>query len=179
MPALDLVIAPHPVYKEKSTPVDGMTPDIKMLLDDMMDTLEAYDAIGVAAPMVGISKQLVVIKLEQDGEIHSLQMANPRIIHASKEMTTLDEASITFPDVVTAITRPSEITVEYLGTDGQTHRLDAKGLLATCIQHEMDYLDGRTLLDYLSPMKRDIALRRMKKASKHHHHHVHSAFCNH
>jgi peptide deformylase len=179
MPVLDLVIAPHPVYKEKSSPVESMTPDIITLLDDMMDTLAAYDAIGVAAPMMGISKRLVVIRLEQDGEFYSLQMANPRVVKTSSETTTLEEASITFPDVTVPITRPSAVTVEYLGKDGNIHTVEAKGLLAACIQHEMDYLDGKTLLDYLSPMKRDIALRRMKKASKHHHHHVHSAFCNH
>lgn len=178
---LPLIIAPDPIYKLTCQPVAAVTDEIRKKLADMVETMHAHHAIGIGAPMVGLTERLVVVDLEdENGTRHFLQMANPTIINRSAEMRTITEASITFWGVSAEVTRPQEIEVSYLDETGATKNIKAAGILAACLQHEMDYLDGRNFLDYLPPVKRDMLKRKMEKFKRSGHPpHAHSHFCQH
>lgn len=178
---LALVFAPDPVYKTKCTPVTAVDARVRDLLDAMLATVRSQHAIGIGAPMVGITERLVVIEMEDEsGILRTYQMVNPQIIARSDEMRTMEEASITFLGISAPVTRPAEVTVRYQDEHGQEQIVEAKGILATCVQHEMDYLDGKTILDYQSPVKRDMLLRKMEKQKRLGAvPHVHGPHCNH
>ena len=166
MPCLQLVLAPDPIFKKKSAPVEKITDEIRQLMDGMMDTLKAEQGVGMAAPMVDVLKRIVVIDLHQDGKPIKLRMANPEIIEKSEEKQIFEEASLCYPGISADIKRPKWVKVKYLDYDGKTQEIEADGFLATCIQHEIDYLNGIVYLDYLSKLKRDTLLRKMNKFIK-------------
>jgi peptide deformylase len=128
-----------------------------------------YEApgIGLAAPQVGVSRRLVVLDVsEKDGEKNPIVMVNPEIIRFGEERRSYEEGCLSIPDVKVEIERPASLTVRFLDRDGQSRELMAEGLLATAIQHEIDHLDGRLIIDYLSRLKRDIIVRRFKKQAR-------------
>ncbi|MFZ4540820.1 MAG: peptide deformylase [Rickettsiales bacterium] len=178
---LELVIAPDPIYKTICAPVMEVDEAVRATLSAMMETLQAFDAMGIAAPMVGLTQRLVVVGLDDEvGVKHYYKMVNPVITERSAEMSTMEEASLTFLGVAAAVTRPAEITVSYLDEQGASQTLRAKGLLSVCLQHEIDYLDGKTFIDYQPPMKRDILKRKLEKNKRIGPiPHVHGAHCNH
>lgn len=178
---LNLVFAPDPSYHLRCREVPSVDERIRNLLDAMMETLRAYDALGIGAPMVGLTERLVVVELvDERGVQHSYRLVNPVITERSTETRTMEEASITFPGITAPVTRASEITVAYLDENGAPQTLAVQGVLATCLQHEMDYLDGKTILDYQSPMKRDMLKRKMEKQKRLGNvPHVHGAHCHH
>lgn len=178
---LNLVIAPDPIYKAICTPVEQVDDAVRATLASMTETLRAYHALGLGAPMVGITERLVVIEMEDEqGTLHHYEMVNPVITERSTETATMEESSITFLGVSAPVTRPASIVVEYLDANGATQTVNATGLLAACIQHEMDYLDGKTFLDYQPPVKRDMLKRKMEKQKRLGPiPHVHGAHCNH
>ena len=178
---LDLVIAPDPIYKVICTPVEHVDDTVRATLTKMTETLRAYHALGLGAPMVGITERLVVIEMEDEqGTHHHYEMVNPVITQRSTETATMEESSITFLGVSAPVTRPASIVVEYLDANGATQTINATGLLAACIQHEMDYLDGKTFLDYQPPVKRDMLKRKMEKQKRLGPiPHIHGAYCNH
>ena len=179
MPALSLVIAPDPIFKMKSAPVE-VNAEIQKLMDDLLETIYSEQAAGIAAPMVGVLKQVVVIDLQEEGQKNPLFMANPEIIERSEEMQTFTEGSLCYPGISEKVTRPTKITVKYLDYNGVEQILTADDFLATCILHEVDYLHGVTFLDYVSKVKRDILMRKMAKFKKHGYKpHVHGEHCNH
>jgi len=172
---LELVMGPHPIFKQKAEPIAEVNDDIRQWVREMFDIMYDEGGLGIAANMVGLLKCIIVVDLQQGGVKAPLAMINPKIVTASKEMHTTEEASLSFPGISAHITRPNAITVRYLDEQGQQQNLDAEGFLAVVIQHEMDYLDGKTYLDHLSKMKRDMLIRKMKKHScgpgcGHHHH---------
>jgi peptide deformylase len=175
MTSLSLIIAPNPIFKKKSAPVAQVTDATRKLMDNMMAMLATEHAVGMAASMVGILQRIVVINLEEDGKTHKLFMVNPEIVEKSDEKQVFMEASICFPAASADITRPKSIKVKYLDYDGKPQELSATGFLSTCIQHEIDYLDGKVFLDYLSPLKRDMQMRKVAKYNKRAH--VHSDAC--
>ncbi len=178
---LALILAPDPIYKTICAPVGVVDDAVRATLDAMMETLHAHEAMGLGGPMVGITQRLVVVGLEDEaGVVHQYKMVNPVIVERSAEMATMEEGSITFLGVNAPVTRPAEVTVEYLDEQGAPQRVQAKGILSVCIQHEMDYLDGKTFLDYQPPMKRDILKRKTEKNKRlGHAPHVHGPHCNH
>jgi peptide deformylase len=178
---LELIIAPDPIYKTVCTPVTAVDDSVRATLDAMMETLEAHHAMGIGAPMVGLTQRLVVVSMDDDeGKAHRYKMVNPVITEKSAETTTVEEASITFLGVSALVTRPAEVTVSYLDENGAQQSVKARGLLATCLQHEIDYLDGKTILDYQQPMKRDVMKRKMEKQKRLGLiPHVHGPHCNH
>ncbi|MES2985217.1 MAG: peptide deformylase [Pseudomonadota bacterium] len=178
---LELVLAPDPIYKTICTPVAQVDDSIRATLDAMMATLQAHHAMGIGAPMVGLTQRLVVVELEDEaGVMHHYKMVNPVITERSAEMQTMEEAAITFLGISAPVTRPVAVTVDYLDADGASQTLRASGLLSVCIQHEIDYLDGKTFLDYQPPMKRDVLKRKMEKQKRIGPvPHVHGAHCNH
>ena len=178
---LELVIAPDPIYKTTCTPVEKVDDAVRATLDAMMETLKAFSALGIAAPMVGLTQRLVTIDLEDEAGVqHTYKMVNPVVSEKSAEMSTMEEGSITFLGVAAPVTRPSKITVTYLDQNGFEQSVEAEGILAVCLQHEIDYLDGKTFIDYQPPMKRDILKRKMEKNKRIGPlPHVHGAHCNH
>lgn len=183
MTALPLIIAPDPIFRAKSEAVPVVDDSVRKIMDDLLDTIHEEHGIGIAAPMVGIKKRIVVIEMMMgEGNRVKLMMANPEIIESSGEKQTVEEASLCFPGIAAPVTRPSAIKVKYLDYDGAAQELNTQGFLAQVIQHEIDYLNGKTFLDHLSLVKRDSLLRKMEKFKKHGHHHhghVHGPNCNH
>ncbi|WP_262695240.1 peptide deformylase [Kordiimonas aquimaris] len=169
MPVLDLVIGPDPVFRQKALPVKVIDDEIRELCDNMLETLYAERGIGIGANMVGILKRVIVVDLQEEGVRKPLICINPKIIKASKEMEAREEASLCFPGIRAEIKRPNTITLSYQDQSGEKHTLEASDWLATVIQHEIEYLDGRTFLDNLSKMKRDRLLKKMHKQLKHNH----------
>ena len=178
---LDLVIAPDPIYKTICTPVAAVDARVRATLDAMMKTLQYFEALGIGAPMVGLTERLVVIELADEvGKLHHYQMVNPVITERSAETVTTEEASITFLGVSAPVTRPASITVTYLDENAAQQTLPLSGIVAVCVQHEIDYLDGKTILDHVSPVKRDVMKRKMEKQKRLGPvPHVHGAHCNH
>lgn len=178
---LQLMLAPDPIYKIVCTPVTAVDDAVRHSLDAMMELAQEHHAMGIGAPMVGLTQRLVVIALaDESGVMHRYKMVNPTITERSDEMRTTEEASITFLGVSAPVTRPASITLDYLDEQGIARSLQASGLLATCIQHEIDYLDGKTFLDYQPPMKRDMMRRKMEKQKRLGLiPHVHGAHCQH
>ncbi len=179
MALLPLIYAPHPIFKQTSLPVDVVDDEVRRLIDDLFETMEVEKAVGMAANMVGVLKQIVVVDLLEDGISKPYTFINPEIIWHSDETQTHEEASICFVGVSANITRPNAIKMRYLDYDGKPQELGAEGFFACVIQHEVDYLNGITFPDYLSKMKRDMLFKKMQKTLKMYPPHVHGAGCNH
>lgn len=166
MPTLNLVYAPNPIFKKKAAPVEVVDDETRSILDDMLETLYHENAVGLGANMLGILKRLIVVDIQEDGKKTPYQMVNPEITWCSDTVQNFQEGSLSYPGIAAEIERPDAIKVRYLDRDGIEQELKAKGWLATVIQHEMDYLDGKVYLDYLSPLKRNMLLKKMKKHIK-------------
>jgi len=191
MAILDLIIAPDPLLKQKSAPVETVDSEVRTLLGDMLDTMYRAAGIGLAAVQVGVLKKLIVVDVTwRDEEANSrtpLKLINAEILWDSDELSPYNEGCLSFPDQYSEVVRPKEIKVAYLDEHGNRQEQQFSGLLATCIQHEIDHTNGITFVDHISRLKRDIILKKLKKAKErgyfdhdhHHHNHVHDENCNH
>lgn len=179
MALLPLIYAPHPIFKQKSLPVEVVDDTVRQLINDLFETMEVEKAIGMAANMVGVLQQIVVVDLLEDGVSKPYTFINPEIIWRSDDTQEHEEASICFVGVSAKITRPNAIKMRYLDINGTMQELEAQGFLACVIQHEVDYLNGITFPDYLSKMKRDMLFKKMQKHLRMYPPHVHSAGCVH
>jgi peptide deformylase len=167
MSKLDIITIPDPILRKVATPVERIDDDLRRLADDMLETMYEAPGIGLAAPQVGVSRRLVVIDVsEKDGEKAPLVLINPQILHRADEMSVYEEGCLSIPDVKVEIERPSEVEVRFLDRNGKEHIVRADGLLATAVQHEIDHLDGRLIIDFLSRLKRDMIIRRFKKQTR-------------
>jgi len=165
MAILPVVLHPDNVLRQKCETVSSVTPEILKLLEDMLDTMYTEEGIGLAAPQVGISKRVIVVDVEQEeGQPgNPLKMINPEVIAKSETTTVLSEGCLSLPKMQVDVTRPNEVTVRYMDTDGNTQEVHATDLFAKALQHEIDHLNGVLIFDYLSSMKRDMALRKYTK----------------
>lgn len=179
MAVLQLVYAPNPIFKQIAEPVATFDDELKELVSDLFATLEFEQGVGMAATMVGINRRIAIVDLHEDGVSNPLTFINPVITHTSEATQTHEEASLCFPYISANITRPNAITVEYQDTDGTAQTMEAEGFLASVIQHEVDYLNGKVYLDYLSKLKRDSLMKKMQKQLKANPPHVHGPGCNH
>lgn len=162
MAKLKIHIMPDPVLKRVADPVDTITPDILKLMDDMLETMETD--YGLAAPQVGVSKRVIVIGFDDRGPLKKpLKIINPDLIWASEDTSTLDQGCLSVPGMSVVVERPNAVHVQYTDEKGSPQLLKAEGFMSQCIQHEMDHLDGVTILDYLSPLKKAMALKKLKK----------------
>jgi peptide deformylase len=167
MAQLPIIIAPDPRLKAKAEPVAKVDAEIRRLMDDMLETMHGANGIGLAAPQVGVLKRVIVVDTAKKGEPPlRLRMANPEIVWASEEQAPRDEGCLSFPEQFVEITRPAKIRVRYLDHQNEIRELEADGLLAVCIQHEMDHLDGVLLVDRVSALKRNMILRKLAKAKR-------------
>jgi peptide deformylase len=162
-----ILTAPDPRLKKKSVPVQAVDAGVRQLMDDMLETMYAAPGIGLAAPQIGELRRVIVLDIDrEDTKTGPLLMANPEIIAASDEDASYDEGCLSLPEHYAEVVRPARVTVRYLDRDGAAQELDCEGLLATCVQHEIDHLDGILFVDHISALKRNMILRKLLKARK-------------
>ena len=167
MAKLDIIIAPDPRLKVKCKPVAMVDAKVARLMDDMLETMYAAPGIGLAAPQVGVAQRVIVLDVAREDEKPApLRMANPELIWVSDEDVTYNEGCLSLPEHYADVVRPKAIRVRYLDHQNEIRELEAEGLLATCIQHEMDHLDGILFVDHITALKRNIILRKLLKAKK-------------
>jgi len=154
---------PDKRLRTKAAPVAEITDDIRAIWKDMVDTMEAMPGVGLAAPQIGVSLQLAVVDAS-DTRGQAVLIANPEILHSSIEYREHDEASPNLPGVSAKIKRPRAVTVRYLSEMGIIERKDFVGLWATSVQHQIDHLNGKMYFDNLSKVKRDMLIRKARKA---------------
>jgi len=162
-----ILTAPDPRLQAISTDVEKVDAEIRKLVDDMAESMYAADGIGLAAVQIGVPKRVIVIDLDQkEGKRNPRAFINPRILWASEEMAVFEEGCLSVPEIWDDVERPARIKCEYLDLDGKKVELEADGMLATCLQHEMDHLNGVLFIDHLSRLKRSMAIKKLTKAKK-------------
>jgi peptide deformylase len=167
MALLPILVAPDPRLNQKAKPVAKVDARVRKLMDDMLETMYIAPGIGLAAPQVGVLERVIVLDLAHEGEApRPLRMANPELLWVSDEDAVYNEGCLSLPEHYADVTRPARIKVRYLDENNKTIELEAEGLLATCIQHEMDHLQGILFIDHLTALKRNIILRKLLKAKK-------------
>jgi len=167
MALLPILTAPDPRLKKKAKPVAAVDDGIRQLMADMLETMYAAPGIGLAAPQVGVSKRVIVLDPTRDGEpANPLKMANPEIVWVSDDDNAYEEGCLSVPEHYAEVVRPRAVKLRYLDETGAPRELEAEGLLATCVQHEIDHLDGVLFIDHLSSLKRNMILRKLLKEKK-------------
>jgi peptide deformylase len=162
-----ILTAPDPRLKALSQTVDAVDAATRRLIDDMLESMYAADGIGLAAVQIGVAERIIVMDLDQkDGKNNPRAFINPTITWRSEELATFEEGCLSVPEIWEEVERAAKITCEFLDRDGHKQILEAEGLLATCLQHEMDHLEGVLFIDHLSRLKRSIALRKLQKAKR-------------
>ena len=162
-----IITLPDPLLRKASARIERVDEDIRKLAGDMLETMYAAPGVGLAAVQVGVPIRLVVLDTAKDGEKpRSLVLINPEIVTLGSEMRLHEEGCLSIPDVRIDIERPASLTLRYIDGDGKPQELNAEGLLATAIQHEIDHLNGKLIIDFLSRLKRDIIVRKFKKQAK-------------
>ncbi len=162
-----LVIAPDERLNIASTKVEVVDDSIRTLLNDMLETMYANDGIGLAAVQIGVHKRCVVVDVAvRDGGKEPMKFINPEIVKNSEAESVFAEGCLSFPDQYSDVVRPETVTVRYLDENGAEKTIEASGILATCLQHEIDHTNGIVFVDHISKMKRDIILRKLKKAKR-------------
>jgi peptide deformylase len=167
MAVLPIIVAPDPRLKRVSEPVRKVDAEVRRLMDDMLETMYKAPGIGLAAPQVGALKRVIVVDIaREDEKPQPLRMANPELIWVSDEDAVYNEGCLSLPEHYADVSRPAAIKVRYIDHENEIRELEADGLLATCIQHEMDHLEGILFVDHLTALKRNIILRKLLKAKK-------------
>jgi peptide deformylase len=162
-----ILTAPDPRLKAVCDPVVRVDDEARKLADDLLDTMYDADGIGLAAIQVGVPRRVLVMDIAQaQGKREPMVFINPKILWASDETVTMEEGCLSVPEIWDDVERPAGIRAEYQDRDGKARTLETDGLLACCLQHEMDHLDGVLFLDHLSKLKRSIALRKLAKAKR-------------
>ena len=162
-----ILTEPDPILRKKCEPLEKVDSETKKLMDDMLETMYAAPGIGLAAIQVWILKRLVVIDISKDEEKKKpIFLINPQIIHQSKKTSVYEEGCLSLPGQFAEIERPAECTIKYIDYNGKKKDLKSDGLLATCIQHEVDHLNGILFIDYLSKLKKDMIIKKLVKQKK-------------
>ncbi|HVB16603.1 MAG TPA: peptide deformylase [Stellaceae bacterium] len=167
MALLPIITAPDPRLKVKAKRVVAVDAKVRRLMDDMLETMYRAIGVGLAAPQVGVAQRVLVLDVARDGEApQPMRIANPEILWRSEEMMVASEGCLSLPEHYADVERPAAIRLRYLDHENEIRELDAKGLLATCIQHEMDHLDGVLFVDHISTLKRGMILRKLAKTKR-------------
>ena len=167
MAILPIIVAPDPRLKVKAKPVDAVDASVRQLMDDMLETMYQANGIGLAAPQVGVTKRVIVVDVSRDDEeSRPIRMANPEVIWASDDENTYDEGCLSLPEHYSEVTRPRAVKVRYLDHENEIREIEADGILATCVQHEIDHLEGTLFVDHISSLKRGMILRKLTKSKK-------------
>lgn len=163
-----ILIHPDPRLKKACAPVPDLSDDLRALADDMLETMYDAPGIGLAAPQVGVLNRLIVLDCvkEEGAAPRPLIMFNPEITARSDEQSTYEEGCLSIPEQYADVTRPAEVSVRWIDRGGNPRSEDFTGLWATCVQHEIDHLDGKLFIDYLGAMKRQMITRKMQKLKR-------------
>jgi len=163
-----LVILPDPLLKRVSAPVEAVTDEIRDLMDEMLETMYAAPGIGLAAIQIGVPRRVVVMDLvkDEDKPKDPQFFVNPEILSASEETAEYEEGCLSIPEVFENVTRPKAVRIRYLDRNGLVQERDCEGLMATCIQHEIDHLNGVLFIDHISRLKRERVVKKFAKAAK-------------
>ena len=166
MALLEILQAPHPVLKAKAAPVAQVDDRLRQLAADMFETMYKAPGIGLAAPQIGIAERLVVLDVAEGEDRRPMVLVNPEILWKSGQRGTAEEGCLSLPGQFADVTRPLAVKVRYLDEQGEERELEAEGLLARCVQHEIDHLDGVLFVDHLSALKRNMIMRRLIKTRR-------------
>ena len=160
---IPIITVPDPILRQVASPVGEITDGIRQLLNDMAATMYDAPGIGLAAPQINISRRLIVMDCGKDDTPELFKMVNPEIVGQSDARAILEEGCLSIPEHTADVERPAEVEIRYLDEDGIDRSLTASGLLAACVQHEIDHLNGVLFIDHISRLKRDMILRRVMK----------------
>lgn len=167
MAILPIIVAPDARLRVTSAPVGEVDGEVRALLDDLLETMHAAPGVGLSAVQVGVPRRLIVIDVARHDEPPApLFLADPEILRVSDQTVAMEEGCLSFPEHYAEVVRPAAVTVSYLDRDNRRRELAVEALLARCVQHEIDHLDGILLVDHLSAIKRGIILRKLVKARK-------------
>lgn len=183
MKILPLVIAPEPLLKQVSKPVEKVDDKLREFMDDMLQTMYAEAGLGLAAVQVGVLKRILVMDVDYETDDHHhhdhhgcsgvhvkntnpLFLINPEIVEKSEELSSYNEGCLSFPGARADVIRPAEVLVKYIDYHGEQKTMLMEGILATCVQHEIDHLNGVTFIDHISKLKREVVLNKMKKLKR-------------
>ena len=167
MAILPIIIAPDARLKIKSEPVERVDDDLRKLMDDMIETMHDAPGVGLSAIQVGVAKRVIVIDIARQDEPRApLRLVNPEIVWVSDEQVMAEEGCLSLPDQFAELRRPSEVKLRHLDAEGVEQEIETDGLLARCILHELDHLEGILFVDHLSAVRRSIILRRLTKLRK-------------
>ena len=158
-----IITEPNEILRQISKPVLSVGNEEKKLMDDMLETMYAANGIGLAAIQIGVPKRIIVMDISKDGKKNPMYFVNPKIKNKHKEKSTYEEGCLSVPNYFAEVDRPKYCEVEYLDYQGENKILKAEGLLATCIQHEMDHLEGVLFIDYLSKLKKTMIVKKLSK----------------
>lgn len=167
MAVLPIITAPDPRLKAKCRPVEQVDKSVRKLIDDLYDTMYEAVGIGLAAPQVGVASRVLVLDVAEKGAPRAPHaLVNPEIVWTSEDERAYEEGCLSLPDQFAEVVRPDRVRVKYLDRDGKEREMEADGLLATCLQHEIDHLDGKLFVDHVSSLRRNMILRKLAKAKK-------------
>jgi peptide deformylase len=162
-----IIIEPDAILRKTSETLEKVDNELRGLMDDMLETMYAAPGIGLAAVQIGVLKRLIVIDISREKEKKNpLFLINPEIIYKSKNTSVYEEGCLSLPGYFAEIERPAECKIKYIGYDGKKKNMTANGLLATCIQHEVDHLNGKLFIDHLSKLKKDMIIKKLVKHKK-------------
>ncbi len=162
-----IIIIPDPQLRVVSAPVPSVTKDVLHLVEDMLETMYEAPGIGLAAIQIGVPQRVVTIDLAKKDEPNNpVVLINPEILSVSEETSVYEEGCLSIPEYYEEVSRPASVKVRYTDIKGKAQEMDADGLMATCIQHEIDHLDGKLFIDYLSKLKRDRVMTKFRKLAK-------------
>ncbi|SEQ61200.1 peptide deformylase [Faunimonas pinastri] len=167
MAKLEIVNLPDPLLRQSSAPIEGVSDETRKLIENMLDTMYDAPGIGLAAIQVGVPKRLVTIDVAPEGDAPApMIFINPEVLWASDERSTYEEGCLSIPDYYAEVERPAKVKVRYVDREGKPQEIDAEGILATCLQHEIDHLNGVLFIDYISKLKRDLVIKKFTKAAR-------------
>ncbi|MBO6890394.1 MAG: peptide deformylase [Roseibium sp.] len=162
-----IITIPDPVLREVCAPIEKVDDDVRALADDMLDTMYDAPGIGLAASQIGILQRMFVLDVaKEDAPKEPMVFINPKIVWSSDELNVYQEGCLSIPEYFEDVERPAEVTVQFMDREGAEQEIKADGLLATCIQHELDHLNGKLFIDYLSKLKRDRVVKKFTKQAK-------------
>jgi peptide deformylase len=161
-----ILIHPDPRLKKVCDPVAEITPELRSLAEDMLETMYDAPGIGLAAPQVGVTRRLIVMDCIKEGTPEPVVLFNPVVFWSSEDRSVYEEGCLSIPDIYNEITRPAEVAVRWMDVDGNEQERQFSGIWATCVQHEIDHLDGKLFIDYLGPLKRQMITRKMEKLKR-------------
>jgi peptide deformylase len=162
----DILIHPDPRLKKPCDPIAEVTAEISKLAADMLETMYEAPGIGLAAPQVGVMKRLIVMDCIKQGTPEPMALLNPEVIWSSEDQSTYEEGCLSIPDQYAEVKRPASVTVRWMDLTGAAQERQFEGLWATCVQHEIDHLNGKLFIDYLGPLKRQMITRKMEKLKR-------------